>query len=402
MQIKKLIKVSGDVNNNKYYEMLPQTDGTFLAKWGRIEGGKGESQSYPISSFEKKYKEKLRKGYKDVTEIVAISTSSNTFADIKDKSVASFVNTLQSYSNTSIKNNYTVSANSVTQKQVDEAQRILNSLIAVKKVNEANEKLEELFTVIPRKMKKVSDHLISKDVNNNPKEFKDEINQIITEEQATLDVMAGQVSANIKTKDHSSSDSLLEALGLEISTVNDTKVLNEVKKLLGDDKDKFKNVYKVINKNTQTKFDKYFNEHKHKEKQLFWHGSRNENWLSVISNGLVLKPTNAVITGKMFGMGLYFADKARKSIGYTSLSGSYWASGRANSAYLGLFDVHIGNTLKVQRHDHYMSYLDYKGLKAKGDYDSLSAIGGFDLRNNEFIIYQENQCTVSYIVEIGN
>lgn len=36
-------------------------------------------------------------------------------------------------------------------------------------------------------------------------------------------------------------------------------------------------------------------------------------------------------------MELYFATKARKSIGYTSLSGSRWASGSNNVAYLAIF-----------------------------------------------------------------
>ena len=29
----------------------------------------------------------------------------------------------------------------------------------------------------------------------------------------------------------------------------------------------------------------------------------------------------------MFGHGLYFAPRAKKSIGYTSLNGSYWSGG---------------------------------------------------------------------------
>ena len=66
----------------------------------------------------------------------------------------------------------------------------------------------------------------------------------------------------------------------------------------------------------------------HKNKKLLWHGSRNENWMSIISNGLILNP-NAVITGKMFGQGIYFAPKSRKSFGYTSYDGSYWARGNS-------------------------------------------------------------------------
>ena len=39
-------------------------------------------------------------------------------------------------------------------------------------------------------------------------------------------------------------------------------------------------------------------------------------------------------------------------------------------------------------------------LKAKGDYDSLFAKGGVDLKNNEYIVYNDNQCTIKYIIEL--
>jgi len=52
-------------------------------------------------------------------------------------------------------------------------------------------------------------------------------------------------------------------------------------------------------------FDDFVEQEQVKDVRLFWHGSRNENWWSIINTGLVLRPTNAVITGKMFGYGIY-------------------------------------------------------------------------------------------------
>ena len=37
----------------------------------------------------------------------------------------------------------------------------------------------------------------------------------------------------------------------------------------------------------------------------------------------------------------------------------------------------------------------------KDGYDSVYAQGGADLRNDEFIIYEAEKCTVKYLVEIG-
>jgi poly [ADP-ribose] polymerase len=138
-----------------------------------------------------------------------------------------------------------------------------------------------------------------------------------------------------------------------------------------------------------------------KKKRLYFHGSRNENWFNILQTGLLIRPSGAVHTGSMFGDGIYFADKAQKSIGYTSLNGSYWARGGDNKAFLALFDVHLGKQKEILHHDSSCYSLSDKVLKKDG-YDSVFAKGGADLRNNEFIVYNSAQCTVSHLIEIGN
>ena len=49
-----------------------------------------------------------------------------------------------------------------------------------------------------------------------------------------------------------------------------------------------------------------------------------------------------------------------------------------------------------------MYELTEKKLKARGAYDSFFALDGADLRNNEYIVYNKAQCTVQYLVEIGD
>ncbi len=48
----------------------------------------------------------------------------------------------------------------------------------------------------------------------------------------------------------------------------------------------------------------------------------------------------------------------------------------------------------------------FKTLKGepvyKREFDSVFAKGGADLRNNEYIVYNSAQCTVSHLIEIGN
>jgi len=170
---------------------------------------------------------------------------------------------------------------------------------------------------------------------------------------------------------------------------------------MGSNSKNFKRAYTVVNIRTQRDFDQHIAQTKQKKVELFWHGSRNENWLSIMKTGLVLRPANAIITGKMFGYGLYFADRFQKSLNYTSFHGSYWTNGSSNKGFLALYDVHVGKQLKIKNHQSWCYELNRDELKKRGkDYDSLFAKGGADLLNNEYIIYNHSQCTIRYLIEV--
>lgn len=69
-----------DINNNKFYNMFEQADGTFLAEWGRVDSTK-TSKTYPMREWDSKYRDKTsaKKGYTDVTHLYAeVDTTSTT------------------------------------------------------------------------------------------------------------------------------------------------------------------------------------------------------------------------------------------------------------------------------------------------------------------------------------
>jgi poly [ADP-ribose] polymerase len=169
---------------------------------------------------------------------------------------------------------------------------------------------------------------------------------------------------------------------------------------MGDQKAIFSQAFRVENRQTERAFIQQLEASGSKKTELFWHGSRNENWISILEKGLVLRPEQAVINGKMFGYGLYFADKFTKSLNYTSLRHAAWTGGNENKAYLAVYEVHTGTKWKVKHHmaSHYD--MNYQQLQKKGGNDSLFAKGGADLVNNEYIIYKQNQCTIRYLVEV--
>jgi poly [ADP-ribose] polymerase len=250
-------------------------------------------------------------------------------------------------------------------------------------------------------MKNVKDYLFS-DGNFTI----DEINNFISNEQDLLDTMAGQVAmiAQTTATDTDTSDSeqeqedLLDKLGLEVSVETDAKQIAFVKKLLGGNASQMVKLYKCVNKTTQKRFDEHYASAKHKERKLLWHGSRNQNWFNIIQTGLLIRPSGVIHTGSMFGDGIYFANKAQKSIGYSSLSGSYWTRGNDNKGYLALFDVHMGKQYDVTSSN---SSLDQKTLD-KGGYDCTFAHAGSSLYNDEIIVYESKRCTIAYIVELKN
>lgn len=399
----KLIMVTSG-NNNKYYEMKENGDGTFTVQYGRV-GGRATTRRYQMYQWNSKYNEKVRKGYKDQTHLFAEVENEIELLDIDDPQINDLMNALMLFANKSVSNNYNVSAEQVTQKQVNEAQRILDLLVGKAKVKlnikNFNDLLLELYQVIPRKMKNVREHLIES-VSN--KQELEELENKLIEEQATLDVMRGQVDLSEKKKEAQKEDKekldLLGSMGIEVENVTDDAIIHKIKDLMQDESDKFYRAFEIKNHKTQTAFDGFMDKIEDKKLELFWHGSRNENWLSILESGLVLRPANAIISGKMFGYGLYFADKFRKSLNYTSLRGSYWTSGSASKGFLALYEVHVGKQLHIKNHEAWCYELSEENLKKRGNYDSLFAEGGADLRNNEYIIYNQAQCTVKYLVEV--
>lgn len=394
-----------DVNNNKYYKMLANSDGqSFTVEYGRV-GASCQTRTYPISQWDKKYNEKIRKGYVDQTHLVEDLISvqkpkkeKSEYKEIGNKAIAEIVQRLMDMAKKKVQQSYKVASNQVTQAMVDEAQKIIDDLITIDTVKEFNNTLLKLFTVIPRRMSNVNSYL---------SKTNDDFSRIIKDEQDLLDVMRGQVITHVVEdaveEDNDQpvrNETILEAMGLEMEPVSDEEI-DLIKSKLGDCKDKFYQAWRVNNIKTRKRFDEFVKKENIKDIRLFWHGSRNENWWSIINTGLVLRPTNAVITGKMFGFGTYYAPKARKSLGYTSLSGSYWARGTSSSAFMALMDVAYGTPYDAYSFDSKFYNFDYEKLqREQPGANCLHAHAGTMLRNDEVIVYKEDQSTIKYLVEL--
>lgn len=427
----KLIHVSVDNgktdNSNKVYIMEEMADGRIKCEYGRV--GKSLVTEYkPSNKWDSVLRQKLSKakGYTDVTELLVTkeeviddSTPKDNKVDaIKDAMVKKLVEELMAFANKSIQKNYKVTQEAVSEQQVNAAQDVITQITALVKIGvdikHVNDLLLKLYTIIPRRMDNVKNHLMSAITS---KDSLATAQRIVDNEQSALDTMAGQVELIKQQKEAAAKAkadavetkgkkakakevTILDQMGLSIEVEKDKETLDLIKKLMGSNANQMKKVYKVVNNKTQVKFDAHYKKAEVKKKRLYWHGSRNENWFNILQTGLLIRPSGAVYTGSMFGDGIYFADKAQKSIGYTSLRGSYWAHGGDNKAFLALFDVHVGKQKEILHHDSSCYSLSDKVMKQEG-FDSVFAKGGADLRNNEYIIYKGEQCTVSHLIEIS-
>lgn len=146
-------------NHNKYYRMIEESNGTFKVEYGRI-GANASTRHYSIGLWRKKYTEKIKKGYKDVSELHSgvVQMVSGEYGKISDRLVAELVDKLLAAAKKSIKMNYRVSWENVTPEMISSAHKVLENLANTSNVQCFNKLLLELFAIIPRKMTNVNEN----------------------------------------------------------------------------------------------------------------------------------------------------------------------------------------------------------------------------------------------------
>lgn len=406
MKVAKLLLIDPVDNKNKFYNMKQIDSNDFEVNYGRVSA-KGAIVKYPMTKWDELYREKRRKGYNDITsdyEVKKIASGSNDMSNIKP-SVKKQLELLHKYAKAIFDSNYNVEITDITQGLVDKAQILIDEINGLLKINAdlptINMKLIRLFNVIPRKMTKVKDSLMPNGINN--QQELDICRARMEQEQDLLDTIKGQLNAPQSTQQTQSKViTYLDKLGLDFDEVSSSEEAM-LKKMMTDSSSKYISAYKVTNFKTQKNFDNEVAKSSNKKTMLLFHGSKSGNWLNILKTGLVLHP-NATTTGALFDQGIYFADIADKSLGY--ISGGRWnSSGADNDNWLAVYEVHVGNqadynTLKATRN---IGVNLAKWVPSNG-YDSYYANRNieqrYNLRRDEFIIYNEKKCTIKYLIHL--
>uniref|UniRef100_A0A915DT11 Poly [ADP-ribose] polymerase n=1 Tax=Ditylenchus dipsaci TaxID=166011 RepID=A0A915DT11_9BILA len=143
---------------------------------------------------------------------------------------------------------------------------------------------------------------------------------------------------------------------------------------------------------------------------LLWHGSRTSNYVGILKQGLRIAPPEAPVTGYMFGKGIYTADMVSKSANYCHAIDT--------DGLLVLCEVALGDIQEEKK---------AKNIRRlKGGKNSVKGLGGtvpdpeefvvkdgvtipcgkpiasdqkgLELLYNEFIVYNEEQVRMKYLV----
>lgn len=117
-------------------------------------------------------------------------------------------------------------------------------------------------------------------------------------------------------------------------------------------------------------------------RRLLWHGTKTENLVSILHNGLKIAPPSAEHTGSMFGNGIYFADFFDKSLNYCA---NHYINLSNRSVFILLCEVSLGKMKKL--------YQAKEIKKLTGGFNSVKGSGRFSHKKNQNLILN-NGCLV--------
>ena len=151
-----LVCVDSRSNHNKFYEITENDNGSLDIAHGRVDKTAIHYEPWE-KTFDGLKSEKERKGYRDVTalhmkkEVSSDKVAELSYKPVEDPVVQAALDKMIESSRMFISQNYSITADKITQKMIDEAQYDLSRLSSIAESNspaalyEFNKALEELF-----------------------------------------------------------------------------------------------------------------------------------------------------------------------------------------------------------------------------------------------------------------
>lgn len=396
---------------NETLTMKKQSEKEFLVTQGDTGvrwNNKKKIRQYSMSSWDEVYADLIRSGWilfdteqrkKVVVKSEGMTINGRTYSSIADKYVQNIVERLISYANQMIECEYERSISDVPERAFNEASQCLDMLATqYESMSNAtfNEHLMHIFAVLPRRIDVLGKYIASKDATANDRA------EIIETERERLQVLHTMLRGG-NVHDLSGRENILEAYGIEIRrfTAEEEKT---AKRLLKAQAPKFVQGWRVINKRTEKNFSSFCNKEHLSENHginYLFHGSKHQNWWSILTNGLTINPIGVAISGKAYGQGTYFAPDAIKSLGYTSRANARYGGGHESTGFMALYKVATGN--RYNGHlgvDHYLNWDKLQTIQPGAHCTwAERRYSGFQM--DEVIVYKDEQSTVWGLLELA-
>ena len=380
-------------NNNKIImENLGNGDFRVIDGQVGVKIGRHKPKTYvlPMIEWEDFYTGKITRGYlvtKTAKAEKKIIKKGGKFKELADEFVQNIINRLLEFASQAVEESFTVKVDDISDEMIAYGKDILEDLsINYKSMSVAlfNAKLMSLYKAIPRRIARQC-----------------EFPEIINREQELYDTMVSQVRlASVQSEERT----VLDAYGLEWRKATDEE-FSSIKKKMGKEGSRLINAWRVVNHATEERFNDFCEKEGLTEENgginHCFHGSRSENFWSIITNGLTINPVGVVITGKAFGNGPYFAIDACNSMGYPDRAGSCWAHGSSSTGFMGMYKVATGKWWEPTGCDGSLIWKKLQQVAPGSHCTWYHAGGAIGFRMDEIIVYQDQQDTIEYLLEVG-
>lgn len=426
--------VAANAGSNKYLEYrlqgVRESGTTYItATWGRAgenleQNSTRRTTSYNPSDFWFKYFERIAAGYEDKSDIFpkneVVNKDGEPIGTVSeepktDEAVKEFI----AAQHRKVQNNFDFKNFTFSAETYEKAQKALHDLYREaayinqiqKRMPCSDEQLlllraarahfeqqyEKLLRTIPRILPSIKKYIseVSFDERDRGKDFF--ISERLTAEQDLLNALNFEKRCDVGDN----KQDILKKSGIDIITSDFEMKFDIIDDLQSGEVrcgHNVENVFSFENAKIRAKFHNTVQKMGIQPSQirLLYHGTRTENIWSIMNTGLLLNP-DAVINGKMFGQGIYFAPEGDKARGYTDMAGSYWANGKDNRGYMLGCRVAVGNPY-YPTHS-LSSYFSFSDLP-KGTQSVVAEKKKTGLRRDEIIVYNEGQVDFSCIVQL--
>ncbi|GAB4590116.1 WGR domain-containing protein [Nocardia sp. IFM 10818] len=400
-----LVKTEAGANSNKFYEVTLNDDGTVLTRWGRVGVTKGQQKTLTggHAAFEAAIRAKQRRGYKRVQDGSSADAplSAGSLRDIASRELAGndpvtgeLVRTLADLNRHHIQ---TTSGGLITATRGGGMETALGPVTATA-IADARAELQaaargnlravdQYLMLVPQKMPRQAGWQAQ---FTDPGFIADQV-EFLNQLDAAITVGAGDARVQFRhTLRHlddngAKVDALRGYYQRGINHAHPAARLRlhrawELADTTGAD-------------DWNTRAETLGNV------RWFWHGSRTFNVLSILHKGLYVPPrtgSTAVITGRMFGDGIYVSDQSTKALNY---SYGTWSGARDERCFLFDAQVALGKELRTtpadRNHDVVARFCD-----PRNGFNSLSVRAGTcGVINNETIVPDAAQVRLRYLLE---